>query len=296
MEITIIGNLTVDLINGYIRGGGPGYYAGLALAHLGHKVYLIGNVGLDYPSEYLEVLKSYNVILDYLRIVDRSTAFRIKYSETSNRILILENYGYKVVPEQVPRELIDDKVVIVSPVIGEIDDEVIKYIFKSARFIVLDVQGFVREVKGKGILEYVPLSVHSDIISNSHIIHAELNEVIEAKNNPLNAVLKLKEYGANISLLTLSKHGSILVLKNSNTIYKIPALNVVPVDQTGAGDVYTSIFTVKYLEGTSPVEASCWASVAAGLKVARGKLPWYSEDEIKQGVIEILKGVVEIEI
>jgi len=273
----IIGNLTVDLIGDSVRGGGPGYYAGLAIATLGDKAVLIGNVGRDYPKEEINRLQEYNVDLSLLNLVNRSTRFRIEY-HGSQRKLILADQGELIEESVIPWNDLASSITIISPVINEISLNLLKRILRRSNYVTIDLQGFVRYTDHEGVISYYWSEEFNEIISSSLIVHASEEEVRGLSSDPVEAANKLLDMGAEYVAVTMGVRGSIVGWDNE--VYHIPPMGVFHGDPTGAGDVYLAVATVALTRNMSALEAFTLATVASGLRVLRGKPPWYSKEQL----------------
>ena len=54
---------------------------------------------------------------------------------------------------------------------------------------------------------------------------------------------------------------------NSSLLYDIPALNVIEHDSIGAGDVFSTAYTIRFFETKDPVISAKFANIAAALSV-----------------------------
>lgn len=81
-------------------------------------------------------------------------------------------------------------------------------------------------------------------------------------------------------IVTLGADGA-LVVPREGTAAHVAAVDVAPVDTTGAGDIFAGTFLAFWLHGMDPISAAQHASVAAGLSTkgfgAQGHLPTAAE-------------------
>ncbi|MBQ7651573.1 MAG: hypothetical protein IJS15_11475, partial [Victivallales bacterium] len=79
-----------------------------------------------------------------------------------------------------------------------------------------------------------------------------------------NALLRLKEAGAEVAGITMGKEGSMAL--DNGRIIRCPAFRIDAVDTTGAGDVFHGAFCVRYLETHDIQESMKFASAVSALK------------------------------
>jgi sugar/nucleoside kinase (ribokinase family) len=79
-----------------------------------------------------------------------------------------------------------------------------------------------------------------------------------------NALLRLKETGADVAGITMGKEGSMAL--DNGRIVRCPAFRIDAVDTTGAGDVFHGAFCVRYLETHDIQESMKFASAVSALK------------------------------
>jgi len=130
--------------------GGSPTYVSVVAAKLGAKVSVISKVGNDFPKEYSTWLQNNNVDLSGLKRVSNActTRYVLEYRNLE-RQLRLTTKAPPILPADVPRSL-RSAVVHVAPIAGEVSDEVVSRLRKSARALSLDPQGFVRSFDKKG--------------------------------------------------------------------------------------------------------------------------------------------------
>ena len=138
---------------------------------------------------------------------------------------------------------------------------------QNNRRLVVDAQGYLREVRGEEVhaidwkekreaLRYV------DILKvNEYEI-----EVLTGVTDQHRACELLAEWGVKEVLLTLGSYGSVVYADGK--FYDIPAydpLNVV--DATGCGDTYVMAYVYRRLLGDDPGQAGRFASAVASIKL-----------------------------
>lgn len=284
----VVGNLTVDVIENKIRGGGPGYYMGIALSLLEEKVYLVGNIGRDYPRKELEELKKLRVNLKTLNWTDKSTSFKIEYSNESRSLKVLCR-GEKI---KLDFRRVDSKGIIVySPVLREVEVYQVDKCKKLKREYAIDIQGFSRKISRSKVVNFWNPSI-SKVIEGSYLVHLGIEEATMISKDPLKVLNKILDHNLHYTAITLGVKGSIVGSRNE--AYVIPPLKIFRGDPTGAGDVYTGVLLAYLLKGEKLEVAGAKATVAAGLKIKRNKIPWYTVKELELGSLKVLEKTVKI--
>ena len=111
----------------------------------------------------------------------------------------------------------------------------------------------------------------SEVITPDAAEAAELvGRVLGSRLWPPIAARELLESGARRAILKLGPPGAILA--DDDGVFEIPTVDVEPVDETGAGDVFLAALAVKRLEGADWRQATMFANVASALSVASAGL------------------------
>ena len=286
---TIIGNLTLDIIDESktVKPGGPGLYAGLAALHLGYPVRIVSSIGTDYPMEFLEKLKNLGIDLRIKMVQGRTTTFKLIYEGDRRKVILLES------GPEIPYELIEDIdkkfIALVSPVYKEVSLDFIKKLKKKTILLGIDFQGFVRKARSDGVVEYTWDEVCDEVSRYADFIHIEESEAQGLNTDPLRIALYLTDRCKCPVSVTMGERGSYLAFLDE--VYYIPVPRVYSGNPTGVGDIFTAIFLLRYYETDDFIDASRWATIAAGLKVLRSyDGNWFSRSEV-----ELLSGNVTIE-
>ncbi len=282
----VVGNFTIDHVDGAKRPGGPGYYSSVALALLGAKVYVLGYAGKDYPREVLEKVRNVGVDLSLLSMDSPTTVFVLEYLDLQTRVLKLLSRSPRIRIEDGYRKLGEVEASIVSPVAGEVSLEDLKYIREKTRILTIDVQGFIRVIGLEGEVSHKWNHGLLEELGIADIIHVEEGEATSISKEPVEAALKLSEY-TRIVALTMGPRGSIVAY--DGIAFHIGVPKVYHGDETGAGDVYTAVLSYYYSLGYKPEDAAKYATIAAGLKVLRSTktLNWYTRSEVEKLAEEV---------
>ncbi len=275
----IVGNLTIDYINGLKRPGGPGYYSGIALALLGEPVTIVGYAGRTYPLEVLKELEMLGINLEMILMEGDPTVFELHYEEGARRVKLISR-SPSINMSNLKRLNSKVKGILINPVAGEIPIREIRIAREIAKVMAIDAQGFIRTINEEGEVSYYWSKELIDNISIADIIHAD-EEEIKFLGSSLEATKKLSKRVRIVSI-TMGHLGSLLAFNNS--IYKVEVPMVYKGDETGAGDVYVAVLMSYLAKGYTPIEAAKFATVAAGLKVKHSlsTIRWYTREEIEE--------------
>lgn len=260
MKFAVLGNLTVDIIRtpeGTMRTiGGSACYCGLTANKLDYETHILTRIGRDYDSEWLDDLRAAGVKLnvEYSR---STTAFENVYARGGRTQLIRGDAG---AIRKLPGEILGCDVIHVGPVFSEIPLGLLRKV--SGKFVSLDVQGFIRSMRGGNRVQHKFWSNRNEFLEHVKIVHVGADEAKFAVRKRCRELLDL---GPEVIAITDSRRGSYILFEGASKY--VPAFPARTVDQTGAGDVYTTALAIRYLETGDPVESGYFASAAASFVV-----------------------------
>ncbi|HUK50002.1 MAG TPA: PfkB family carbohydrate kinase, partial [Terriglobales bacterium] len=128
-----------------------------------------------------------------------------------------------------------------------------------------EVAGLVRDVRN--------VTVTGNFIKNREewfegidIVHFNERErkFISRETDPRKICEDVQSSGPKIVLYTVGENGSFIL---GREFIKIPAFKVTEVDPTGAGDVFTTSFDIRYFETENEKESGFFATAAASFKI-----------------------------
>ena len=226
------------------------------------KISVISNLGLqNFNKSLLKHFNDKNIDFRGVKTFETdNTNFELNYSNHSRR-LTLKSCSPKLKFEDIPEEILTSPpdILILAPLCNEISFEYVSKIVNTFpnTFIGIDLQGFIRYIDDDGEVSYVR---DEAIISNMIAIINLIGDRLILKGSEVEMKLlsnhkepqKIMEYFKNfenkaIYIMTMGEAGS-LILKNGENLLKIPAYKPKRVlDETGAGDVYLTIFLYELL-------------------------------------------------
>jgi len=253
MRIAIFSHCVIDTIQiGNISNeqvGGPACYCSLTAKNLKFDTTLYTKFGNDFPKD---LLLSKQIVFENSLSAQSTTRFKIIING-SNRTLFLQNAC-----ESIEYSQINADGVIISPVYHEISNDVYKKLKIDSDFIILDPQGFLRQIDSekKIFLEKteIDLSKISAIKVNNDELFCLTNE------NGIEAMKKLQKRGVENVIFTNNREISMLV---KDKLYSITLPNLKLFDTTGIGDIFCSTFCCTMLKEKDFFWALCFAGGAA---------------------------------
>ncbi len=295
-SLFFIGHFAVDNVIRFKRIskpslGGSVSYCSLALKAYTHyaKISIISHVGTsNFDDSLFSIIRDKNIDLKGIRYSEvENTNFVLDYFDHA-RTLTLKSKSPNLVFRDIPQEYINNPpdVIVLVPLCNEISYEYVSQISKQFPniFIGLDLQGFIRNIDERGIVSY---DYDEKIISNLKKIINLIGDKLVLKGSEEEMKLLANEYDdldkvmmhfekygtKGIFIMTLGESGS-LIYQRGKRLLKIPAFKPKKViDETGAGDVYLSIFLYEFLHSDqswkSIENAGYLASATASFLVER---------------------------
>jgi 1D-myo-inositol 3-kinase len=259
MKFAVLGNLTADVIRtseGTMRTiGGSACYCGLTASKLDCETHVLTRVGRDYDANWLREMRAAGLKLS-IEYARSTTVFENVYTKGGRMQWIRGNAG---AIRKVPKEVLECDLIHVGPVFSEVSWGLLRKL--RGKFISLDVQGFVRRERGHKV-EHKFWSRRNKFLELVKIVHIGADEARFAVKR---CCRELMELGPEIVAITDSRRGSYLLFGDSSQY--VPAFPAKTIDQTGAGDVYTTALAIRYLETRDPMESGYFASAAASFVV-----------------------------
>lgn len=104
------------------------------------------------------------------------------------------------------------------------------------------------------------------------------------------AACELRERGVAAACIKLAEGGCVIAT-HDDVVHIPPGDDIEPIDTTGAGDAFTSAFSIATLERVGPIEAAAWGVAAADLAtLGYGSQPSYrSREEITTMAQQLLE-------
>jgi sugar/nucleoside kinase (ribokinase family) len=269
-DICAIGHVTkgIEVYEGKPReyiGGAP-YFISIALKKLGSSVMVVTKIR-DEDTDILLRFKEHGIEILNIKST-KTTSFRIDYG------LTLDDRQIKVVSVADPFNLEDlsfykeSKYIYIGPLTTkDFSLEFIKEASKKAP-LVLDVQGFTREVSGDRIV-YVDWSLKKEGLKYVSICKLDMREaeLLTGTSEDLNIVFdKLSNWGVKEVVLTSNK-GVHLYISNLKKNYFAPFIVNKVLGRIGRGDTCLAAYLFAKLEQMPFEKAVKFAAAVTSLKL-----------------------------
>jgi sugar/nucleoside kinase (ribokinase family) len=226
----------------------------LAAKKLGvQEVALIGSIGPKYHTRFNQKMKEYGINPLAIKNSTETGGFKLIYDPQGNRTLDILGIAEKIFPEDIPDEALNAQIILLAPILQEIDISLIEYLRQNSQAkLFLDPQGMIREINQEGRVIHTcdrkkaqQLAALVDVIKpNEHEAYT-----LTTVESPYTAARLLNEWGAQLSIVTLAEKGSVIAKQKE--FLRVPAYKTTALDPTGAGDTYIGAFITEYLKAKS---------------------------------------------
>ncbi|MFW9998681.1 MAG: PfkB family carbohydrate kinase [Candidatus Hodarchaeota archaeon] len=294
--IFFTGHFSIDNIIRFLLKNKPSLGGSVTYCSLSLRTYtkdvnigIISHIGtLNFDDSLLEKIKNKDIDLRGIKYSQvKNTNFVLDYFDHA-RTLTLKSKSPNLNFKDIPLEYLNDPpdIFVFVPLCNEISYEYIIQILKKfpRAFIGIDLQGFIRKIDETGKVTYI---YDNEIISNIKNIIELIGDRLILKGSEEEMKLLAGEYDEfekvmthcnnydnyGIYIMTLGEKGSMLT-KKGEKILKIPAFKPKKImDETGAGDVYFSIFLYEFIHSDKSWEsiekAALLASSAASFLIEK---------------------------
>ena len=255
-DFLVVGHLVQDKVAGGYRLGGTAAYASLTAHRLGLRTAILTRVAADLD------LSSLPPDIEVHRLPSpQTTVFENIYSG-GHRTQYVWARAQAIAAADVPPELGAARIVLLGPVVGEVEDEVARCFPHS--LVAVGAQGWLRTFAADGrVGQLSPRQWQPRLL----LRHSQALFVSEEDLPPAETEETLSRWTAQVALLffTLGYRGSRLW--SDGRWQQVPAFLAREVDPTGAGDVFAAAFLTRYRETDDVAQASLFAAAAAAVSV-----------------------------
>lgn len=253
IDYLVIGHLTKDIIPGGWKLGGTAAYSALTAHALGMKV------GIVTCGEFESIPGELNPVQVCLHNDNNTSTFE-NIQTAQGRIQFLHAKAKEITPEMVPLEWRKVPILHLGPIMQEVSFRITEHI--QSDLICLTPQGWLRTTDQNG--KVIPTSWKEENYALRGADIVILSEEDVLKDEQLLAEFQGK---SNIFVVTKGFAGSHVYAKQQNRYFHAPEQS--QVDPTGAGDIYSTCFFIKYYQTKDPWLAAEFATHIAANSVTR---------------------------
>jgi 1D-myo-inositol 3-kinase len=255
-DFLVVGHLVGDKVPEGYRLGGTAAYASLTAHRLGLRTAILTRVAADLD------LSGLPPDIEVHRLPSpQTTVFENTYSG-GHRTQYLWAKAGPIAAADVPQELRGARIVLLGPVVAEVEEEVARCFPQS--LVAVGAQGWLRTFAADGrVGQLSPRRWQPRLL----LRHCQALFVSEEDLPPAQTEETLARWTAQVPILffTLGYRGSRLW--SGGRWQNVPAFRAREVDPTGAGDVFAAAFLARYLETDDIAQASLFAAAAAAVSV-----------------------------
>ena len=251
-EFVAIGHVTLDRFGDAIRPGGAALYAVVTAHRLGLSAALLTSHGDDFPLEVLPPQIEV-VSLD----AAETTSFEYRAGE-GERAMRVSAAARPLGPDDVPEDWRAADIVMLNPVLDEVDPLVITAFAESS--VGAGVQGYLRALGPDGRVIPRPWASPDVVLDRAQAVFLSLEDVNHDASDTVEWFQRVP-----VGAVTDGRRGAHLYVNGER--YRVRPRRSREVDPTGAGDVFAAAFMVEYRRQGDPWEAAAAAACAAALSV-----------------------------
>jgi sugar/nucleoside kinase (ribokinase family) len=255
-DFLVVGHLVKDKVREDYRLGGTAAYASLAAHRLGLRTAILTRAAADLNLSGLPPDIEVHRLPSPL-----TTVFENIYSG-GHRTQHVWAKADPIAAADVPQELRAARIVLLGPVVAEVEEEVARCFPQS--LVAVGAQGWLRTFAADGrVGQLSPRLWQPRLLLH----HCQALFVSEEDLPPAETEETLTLWTAQVPILffTLGYRGSRLW--SGGRWQNVPAFPAREVDPTGAGDVFAAAFLARYLETDDIAQASLFAAAAAAVSV-----------------------------
>jgi sugar/nucleoside kinase (ribokinase family) len=251
-DFVAVGHVTLDRIGDAVRPGGAALYAAVTAHRLGLSVGLLTSHGDDFPLEDIPPQ------IEVVTVPAPATTTFEHRDEDGDRELYLRARARPLAVADVPDDWADAAIVLVAPVIDEVDPLVTTRFPEAS--IGAAIQGWLRRTEPDGRVAASTWDAPAVLLGRVQALFLSVDDIADEAE-----ALDWLQH-VPVGVITAARAGALLFVNGQR--YDVPVRPVDEVDATGAGDVFAATFLVRYHDDDDPWEAARAASCAAGLAVS----------------------------
>jgi sugar/nucleoside kinase (ribokinase family) len=272
-EIAMVGHILNEIIQFPDRTigpvlGSPAAYSSVVAARLGARVGVVTRIGTDMPQELLKPFYDAKVDTRGIKIEgEDSTTNLLVYFPSGDKEIRYLKKAPPIVFEDIPKDYLDSDIMYICTMDYDVPLETIKKLSTLGSILAIDLGGYGGAHASSHPSEEEKKSPRAlkELVKHFQVVRASVEDCrhlfgnVEGREEEI--VSLFINWGADVGLMTLGERGSVAATKDG--VIRIPAVSGNVIDQTGAGDVFSSGFLVEYLRTRDVKRSGIFASVVA---------------------------------
>lgn len=255
-DFLVIGHLAKDKETEGWRLGGSAAYASLTASKLGLRTAVLTSAASDLDPSLL--LPDIDV---RLLPSSETTIFENVYGP-KGRLQYVWARARTIAASDVPQDFLAARVVLLGPLVGEVEEEVVRCFPHS--LLAITPQGWLRAIRPDGQVEQAsPRRWRPRLL----LKHSRALFVSDEDLPPAETEEALARWAAQVPLLAFTQGARGARLWSEGRWRQVPAIPAEEVDPTGAGDVFAAAFLSRYIETDDIWHAALFAAAAASASV-----------------------------
>ncbi|MCC6904622.1 MAG: hypothetical protein IT326_02190 [Anaerolineae bacterium] len=272
--IYTLGGVTIDDIVHYDTGkayfgtpGGNAVFSAIGAKVWGGQPHILARVGTDYPQEAIRRIREGGIVLHLIQVPYPAAHTWTLYEAGGLRQFVghltsCGPYEMAITGPEIPDQHLNGDGYHIASTFSDIQLTIVERLRTADRVFTLDPHtGDLNEAQNKAILKEMMPRLPFFLPSR------EQAEQVIGRDDPVEAARTFADWGAAVVVVKMGAHGSLVYLRDQQTMYHVPVYPARAIDTTGAGDSFCGGFLAGYLTSGDPVRAACYGTVSASFVV-----------------------------
>jgi sugar/nucleoside kinase (ribokinase family) len=253
--------------------GGPAAYASVAASRLGTQTAIVTFIADGLPGLVVGPLADAHVDLDGVRPsrVTRQTV--LTYDAEGNKTVTYLAVPPVIASADVPLAYWQAKAFLFCPMDFELEDDIFDRAKATGAVVMIDLGGYGGTVATRHPVDSPDVEGRvRRAVDGADIVKASLEDcrfLFGPAESAIGCSERLSNWGCRIAVVTLGEDGALIREADEPRVREIGAFPTVPVDVTGAGDVFCGALAAELLRTRDPVESTRYGCAAAALAIRR---------------------------
>jgi sugar/nucleoside kinase (ribokinase family) len=253
MSLVVVGTVAFDAIETPFGKtdkivGGAATYSSIAASYFTKKINLISVVGEDFPASMFQTFKKHHVSTEGLQVKKGQKTFfwSGRYHVDMNTRDTLDTQLNVLLDFDpiVPNSYQECEFLMLSNLLPQIQQQVVKRLKKRPKLIVMDTMNFWMDTQWDALMETIKMV---DVLT---VNDSEARQLTK-EHSLVKAAQKILKMGPKFLVIKKGEHGALLF--HDEKVFFAPALPLEDVfDPTGAGDTFAGGF-IGYLAQTQDI-------------------------------------------